>query len=167
MKGRIYVSLVLSVLLYKSEIWALRKFYLNARSFHHSCARTTIRITMAHAIRYKVRTPSLLERLWIQTVETYYYSRLLRWAGHVARMNETRMPRKLITGWVEHPRPQGCPYMTWGMTLKKASKCNQIDPDFAVWSKKAQNRENGQLKSTQLQIELKRPLQQKNSSLPA
>ena len=58
----------------------------------------------------------------------------------MARMNETRMPRKLITGWVEHPRPRGCPYMTWGRTLKKALKCNQIDPDFAVWSKQAQNR---------------------------
>jgi hypothetical protein len=140
-KGRIYVSLVLSVLLYGSETWALREdLSQRLRSFHHRCARTMCRITMAHTIRCKIRTSSLLERLGIQTVETYYYSRLLRWAGHVARMNETRMPRKLITGWVEHPRPRGCPYMTWGRTLKKALKCNQIDPDFAVWSKQAQNR---------------------------
>jgi hypothetical protein len=140
-KGRIYVSLVLSVLLYGSETWALREdLSQRLRSFHHRCVRTMCRITMAHTIRCKIKTSSLLERLGIQTVETYYYSRLLRWAGHVARMNETRMPRKLITGWVEHPRPRGCPYMTWGRTLKKALKCNQIDPDFAVWSKQAQNR---------------------------
>ena len=140
-KGQIYSSLVLSVLLYGSETWALREdLAQRLRSFHHRCARTMCRVTMAHTIRCKIKTSSLLERLGIQTVENYYHRRLLRWAGHVARMDENRMPRKLITGWVAHPRPRGCPYMTWGRTLKKALKCNQIDPDFAIWSKQAQNR---------------------------
>ena len=41
-----------------------------------------------------------------------------------------RMPRKLLTGWVEHARPVGCPQMTWGRTLKKALKSNDLPTDF-------------------------------------
>jgi len=36
------------------------------------------------------------------------------WAGHVARMPMTRAPQQLLTGWVEHSRPNRCPEMTWG-----------------------------------------------------
>jgi len=56
-------------------------------------------------------------------LDSYYHKRILRWAGHVARMPMTRAPRQLLTGWVAHPRPNGCPEMTWGRTLKKALKC--------------------------------------------
>ncbi len=41
-----------------------------------------------------------------------------------------RMPRKLLTGWVEHARPVGCPKMTWGHTLNKALKSYNIPTDF-------------------------------------
>ena len=47
---------------------------------------------------------------------------MLRWAGHVARMPEERLPRKLLTGWVEHPRPHGRPEQTFGHALDKALK---------------------------------------------
>jgi hypothetical protein len=30
-------------------------------------------------------------------------------AGHVARMPMSRAPRQLLTGWMAHPRPIGCP----------------------------------------------------------
>ena len=45
-----------------------------------------------------------------------------------------RMPRKLLTGWVEHARPVGCPKMTWGRTLNKALKSYDIPTDFGQWS---------------------------------
>jgi len=57
-------------------------------------------------------------------------------------MDMSRTPRKLITGWEENPRPRGCPYMTWGRTLKKALKRYQLSTDFSEWSKIAQDREN-------------------------
>jgi hypothetical protein len=45
-------------------------------------------------------------------LDSYYHNRILRWAGHVARMPMTRAPRQLLTGWVAHSRPNGCPEMT-------------------------------------------------------
>ena len=44
-----------------------------------------------------------------------------------------RMPRKLLTGWVEHARLVGCPQMTWGRTLNKAFKSYDIPTDFGQW----------------------------------
>jgi hypothetical protein len=132
---------VLSALLYGSESWALREDLFNRlRSFHNRCARTMCRVTMAHTIRCRIRTATLLERLGLRPIDEYYNNRILRWAGHVARMDMNRIPRKLITGWVANPRPQGCPYMTWGRTLKKALKSFKISTDFLEWSKLAQDR---------------------------
>jgi hypothetical protein len=140
-KGQVYNSLVLSVLLYGSESWALREDLFNRlRSFHNRCARTMCRVTMAHTIRCRIQTATLLERLGLRPNDEYYHNRILRWAGHVARMDMNRIPRKLITGWVANPRPQGCPYMTWGRTLKKALKSFKINTDFSEWSKIAQDR---------------------------
>ena len=51
-----------------------------------------------------------------------------------------RAPRKLLTGWVAHPRSTGSPPMTFGRTLKKALvRCEQ-SPGFGVWSKVAADR---------------------------
>jgi hypothetical protein len=41
-------------------------------------------------------------------------------AGHVARMPMTRAPGQLLTCWVPHSSPDGCPEMTRSRTLKKA-----------------------------------------------
>ena len=55
-------------------------------------------------------------------------------------MDMARLPRKLLTGWVAHPRPNGCPLMTWGRTLKKALLNSKIATTFADWTKIAQDR---------------------------
>jgi hypothetical protein len=48
-------------------------------------------------------------------------------------MHMDRMPRKLLTGWVEHARPEGCPQMTWGRTLNEALKNYDLLSDFGQW----------------------------------
>ena len=66
-------------------------------------------------------------------LHSYYHNRILRWAGHVARMPMTRAPRQLLTGWVEHSRPNGCLELTWGRTLKQALKCKGLSANFKEW----------------------------------
>jgi hypothetical protein len=56
--------------------------------------------------------------LGILDIDSYFNNRILRWAGHVARMPMSWAPRQLLTGWVSHSRPIGCPQMTWGRTLE-------------------------------------------------
>jgi hypothetical protein len=73
-------------------------------------------------------------------LHSYYHNRILRWAGHVARMPMTRAPRQLLTGWVEHSRPNGYPEMTWGRTLNKALKCKGLPVNFKEWRAIAEDR---------------------------
>jgi len=134
LKGRIYVALCLSILLYGSEVWSLREDLLGRlRSFHHRCVRTMCRVNISHTIRHQISTSSLLSRLGLEPLESYYHRRLLRWAGHVARMPLNRLPRLLLTGWVANPRPLGCPQMNWGRTLKKALRSKDLPTDFVAW----------------------------------
>ena len=140
-KGKIYVALVVNILLYGSESWCLREDLFNRlRSFHNCCARSMCRVTLAHSFRHHIPTSDLLSRLGIRPIDDYYHNRILRWAGHVARMSRVRLPRKLLTGWVAHPRPVGCPQMTWGRTLNKALKSKGVSCDFATWRELAQDR---------------------------
>jgi hypothetical protein len=112
-KGKFF----LSILLYGSENWCLLEDLLNRlRHLHHRCARTMCRITTAHTILHRISSASLFKRLSIEPFDAYYNRRLLRWTSHVARMPLTRAPRKILTSWVDNPRPLGCPQMNWGRT---------------------------------------------------
>jgi hypothetical protein len=55
-------------------------------------------------------------------------------------MPMSRLPRKTLTGFVAHPRPVGCPDMTWGRSLKKALKSNDLPTDFGSWTAIAKDR---------------------------
>jgi hypothetical protein len=121
LKGKLYNAFVLQTLLHGSESWSMTELLLKRlRVFHNNCARAMCRVTMFHTIKHHIHNSDLHHRLSIQSLDHYYNSRLLRWAGHVARMDMTRIPRNLLTGWVEHHRPTGCPPVTFGRTLKKA-----------------------------------------------
>jgi hypothetical protein len=114
-KESVYVALCLSILLYGSEMWRLREDLFNRlHHFRHRCARTICRITIAHTIRHRISSASFFKRLSIEPFDTYYKRRLLRWTGHVARMPLFRAPRKILTSWVNNPRPLGCPQIKWG-----------------------------------------------------
>ena len=41
----------------------------------------------------------------------------MRWAGHVARMPETRLPRRFLTSWVRAKRRPGRPYFSTAQCL--------------------------------------------------
>ena len=83
---------------------------------------------------------SLFRRLGILDIDSYFHNRILRWAGHVARMPMSRAPRQLLTGWVSHSRPIGCPQVTWGRTLENALKSKGISKDLDEWIAIAKDR---------------------------
>jgi hypothetical protein len=49
-------------------------------------------ISIAQSIRHSITTESLFRRLSILDLDSYYHNRVLRWAGHVARMPMNRAP---------------------------------------------------------------------------
>jgi hypothetical protein len=141
MKGRVYNALVLSILLYGCESWCMTtKLLASLRTFHRQCVRAMCRVTIRSTIKFHITTTSLLRRVGVQPLHHYYSSRVLRWAGHIARMPMTRMPRCLLTGWVRHPRKKGGQELNWGRTLNKALNWHKLPTTFPEWSKLAQDR---------------------------
>ena len=59
----------------------------------------------------------MLQLLKLRSIETYVARRQLQWAGHVARMDEHRLPRKFLTSWCSRPRPLRRPEYTYGAGL--------------------------------------------------
>ena len=124
-KARLYVALVLGVLLYGCESWFLReKEFKKMQRFHHDCVRTMLRINRNIHIKRKINMKQLFADLGksVRPLHWHIDTRVLRWIGHIARMKRDRLPRMLLTSWVPHPRPIGCPRMTFGRTVKKAMK---------------------------------------------
>ena len=141
LKGEVYKALILPTLLYGCEAWSLREdLFKRLRSFHNRCARSMCRVNLHHTFRHHITSASLFRRLGILDIDSYFHNRILRWAGHVARMPMSRAPRQLLTGWVSHSRPIGCPQMTWGRTLENALKSKGISKDLDEWIAIAKDR---------------------------
>ena len=95
---------------------------------------------MRQVRRHRIKQDTLNARVGLQSLDYYYSTRLLRWAGLVPRMPWHRTPRKLLTSWVRHKRPVGAPSMTFGRTLNKALKSAGISTLAATWMREAQDR---------------------------
>ena len=138
-KKFVYVALVLTILLYGSECWSLtEKLYQRLRAFHFRCIRSMCRVTRLHTRKHHISNADLLARTGLQTIDAYLTKRQLRWAGHVARMPNNRLPRKMLSCWVPHKRPRGAPQMTYGRSLRKLLRKAEIP--VANWHELAQDR---------------------------
>ena len=158
LRGEVYKALVLSTLLYGCEVWCLREDLFNRlRSSYKRCIRRMCRVSLHHAFHHHISSATLSQGLNVMDLDSYYHNRILRCAGHVARMPTTRAPRQMLTGWVAHSRPNGCPEMTWGRALKMALKCKGLPVDFKEWRFKAEDRSEWRSRTYVLEISKSMP----------
>ena len=72
-----------SFILYGVECGSLNENLLNRlRRFHRRCVRSICHVTLTT----RLRTVDLLERMLLESNDTYVYRQQLRWVGHVIRM---------------------------------------------------------------------------------
>ena len=117
------------------------------------------RITLQHTQQYHIRTDGLEEKLGIRSIQSTMDDLRMRWAGHVARMPENRLPRRFLTSWVRAKRRTGRPNMSTlqciSDTIRRAGISVQKWVDYAddreawraisaaVKPKKEQQKRNG------------------------
>ena len=98
-KVALYRATVLTTLLYGCETWAATRRQLKKmEAFHHRCLRRLMGIKWQEL----VPTTDVLARAGIERVETMIRACRLKWLGHVARMPDDRLPKKLLFGKLEH-----------------------------------------------------------------
>lgn len=137
-KLRVYKAVVLTILLYACETWTIyQRHAKRLNRFHLNCLRKILQI------RWQDRVPDteVLSRAKLPSVHTMLKSSQLRWAGHVLRMDGTRLPKILMYGELETgKRACGGPKKRFKDSLKISLKDFGISP--TVWETKAQNRDS-------------------------
>ena len=119
----VYRAVVLTTLLYGSESWVTYQNHLKLlERFHQCCLRTIVNIHWSDYITNLI----VLEQADITSIEAMLLKVQLRWAGHVSRMEDHRLPKIILYGELSSGlRNKGAPKKRYKDTLKKSlGACN-------------------------------------------
>ena len=110
-KIRLYETLVIPVLLYGAESWCIRK---DDERRLQAAEMGWLRGLLNRSRREKIRNEVTREELGQKdTVVDKIGRRRLTWYGHVIRMENERIPAKVLHGEVEGVRSRGRPRKKW------------------------------------------------------
>ena len=99
LKLTVYKAVVMATLLYGCESWACPLAMIQPLEvFHMRCLRRLCRISL----RQRLRNEQILARCKMENVESLMRFRRLKWLGHVARMDNSRLPKRLLLGNLTH-----------------------------------------------------------------
>ncbi|XP_072106353.1 LOW QUALITY PROTEIN: uncharacterized protein [Mobula birostris] len=134
-KLKVYRAVVLTTLLYACETWTVyRRHVTQLNHFHMACLRRIL------GIRWQDKVPDaeVLSRASLPSVHTRLMRAQTRWAGHVIRMPDERIPRQLLFGDLSAGRrSHGGHKKRCKDTLKASLK--SLDVDTTTWETLAQN----------------------------
>ena len=90
-KLKVYRSVVLPTLLYACETWTVYQRHVKRLNFHTSCLRKLLKI------KWQDRIPDTeaLKRAGMQNIHTLLKLAQLRWTGHVTKMPDECLPKKI------------------------------------------------------------------------
>nr|VZH98596.1 unnamed protein product [Spirometra erinaceieuropaei] len=125
-KLKMYKAVILPTLLYGAETWTV--YTRQARRlnhFHLSCLRRILRLNWQD----RIPDTDVLERTGMLSIYSMLRQMQLRWSGHLVRMDDERLPKRLFYGDVATgSRRQGGPTRRYKDTLKSSLKLLQINP---------------------------------------
>nr|VZI12169.1 unnamed protein product [Spirometra erinaceieuropaei] len=135
-KLKMYKAVILPTLLYGAVTWTV--YTRQARRlnhFHLSCLRRILRLNWQD----RIPDPDVLERTGMLSIYSMLRQMQLRWSGHLVRMDDERLPKRLFYGDVATGyRRQGGPIRRYKDTLKSSLKLLQINP--TNWEELASDR---------------------------
>ena len=98
-----------------------------------------MRVNLLHTRLHHIRHTDLLHKLDLHDFLWYLDQRVLGWAGHLARMPPSRLPRKALTSYLNSPRHSGGQALTYGRTLYRSLRRRKIES--GRWMVEAMDRE--------------------------
>ena len=106
-KRQVYRAVVLSVLLYGAETWVLKAQHVKClNSFHNRCIRTILGVTRYQHWKERITSAHLASTFGMQQlISDFVMEQRLRWLGHLGRMGNDRLPKKVLFGELRGKRP--------------------------------------------------------------
>ena len=135
-KLKVYKAAVLPVLLYACETWTVyRRHSKMLNHFHTKSLRKILNIQW----QQKIPDTVVLEKAGIPSIDTILMQHQLRWAGHVTRMPDHRLPKQIFYSELKNgKRTQGGQKKRFKDTLKCSLNAFGLNPD--TWEVDAQDR---------------------------
>ncbi len=134
-KSILYKVIVQSTLLYGCETWAIPEAELSRLEvFQMRCMRAICRLS----IMDRVPNDEILEKCNTSPVSQIVRYRRLRWLGHVARMENDRMPKMFLFSTLEGAGRRGRPVKSWNDYVRQDLASLGLS---LTWWRKAQDRE--------------------------
>ena len=131
-KKCLYEGVIVPTALYGAEAWGMRSAERRkVNVLEMKCLRNLVGVSRLDRVRNdEVRRRAGIERELASRAD----QRVLRWFGHVERMDEHRMTRRVLMADVSGGRVQGRPRLGWmdsvkvaldnrGMTVEAARQC--------------------------------------------
>ena len=117
----VYKSVVLGVLLYGSETWTTKRASTKKLEvFHNRCLRSILGISSVQQRMEHISSVDIAKRFGMsESLEDSIAARRLRWLGHVARMDNQRLPKILLFGRLPQSRPTHGTKMRWRDRISK------------------------------------------------
>ena len=127
-KLKVYKAVVLPTLLYACETWTV--YQRHAKCFNH-----LLKIKRQD----KIQDTEVMKKAWMQSMHTILKLAQLRWTGHVIRIPDERLPKKVFYEELqEGKRSQGGQKKRYKDTLKASMK--DFDIPIGSWEQTAQER---------------------------
>ena len=139
-KKTVFVGMVMAMMLYGAEVWIPSARMIRAlQSAFRQMVRSMMRVNLLHTRLHHIRHTDLLHKLDLHDFLWYLDQRVLGWAGHLARMPPSRLPRKALTSYLNSPRHSGGQALTHGRTLYRSLRRRKIES--GRWMVEAMDRE--------------------------
>ena len=124
-KLAVYRAAVLSSLLYGSEAWTLpRRLVRKLEKFHLTSLRKIAGIRWYH----RVPNFQVLEKCKIMSINSMLDQNKLRWVGHVMRMDDYRIPKRMLYGRLAQGSSQRGNHLTYINSVRKTLRaCDMFD----------------------------------------
>ena len=132
-KIAVYKAAVIPTLLYACEAWAPKKEHIRQlERFHQKSLRRITRIRWFH----KITNVNVLYKCNITSIEAMLDKARLRWAGHLVRMDDSRIPKMLLYGKLRNGQSRKGNHLTYVNKLKGTMRACKIDTtSFEVLAK--------------------------------
>ena len=135
-KLKVYKAVVLPTLLYGCETWTMyQRHAKKLNHFHTTCLRKLLNV------RWQDKVPDtvVLQRAASSSINTILMQCQIRWAGHVVRMPDHRIPKRLFYGELQlGKRTKGGQRKRFKDSLKSSLKDFNIDTE--TWEEMATDR---------------------------
>ena len=107
-KREVYNAVVLPTLLYGAETWTVKADSVRRmRGFHNRCIRSMLGVSRLQQWKERITSRELAETIGMtESMVEILRRHRLRWLRHVARMEDSRMPKQLLLGELERPQPR-------------------------------------------------------------